>query len=294
MDYFTQFSFLQGHFLGHQNYWGFRNRYFWTDHMGWEWSPRLGTIETIKQELKLRAFVLTRKEAGIGSRKVYEQRHVEMTPSQRRIYKRAEKEFLLELPKEERLTNWNVVKLNWMQRIAGGFASEQDKVVFSERKVQELVSLLTGELVKEQVVVWFRFNRELENAAFRLTGQDVSIVSIKGSTLLSNRKSRLQKFARGDARVLLAQVKCAKFGLDCSAASTAIYYSNGYDYEDRVQSEDRIIHPKKVEPVLYIDLITRDSVDENVVEVLREKHVNARVFMTHLMDSIRARTDGST
>jgi hypothetical protein len=81
---------------------------------------------------------------------------------------------------------------------------------------------------------------------------------------------------------MLAQVKCGKFGLDWSVASTAIYYSNPYDMEDRAQSEDRIVSATKTEPVLYIDLITKDTIDEEVTEVLRDKNVTARSFFNSI------------
>ncbi len=73
-------------------------------------------------------------------------------------------------------------------------------------------------------------------------------------------------------------IQCGKFGLDLSAASTAIYYSNGFSHEDRAQSEDRIEHLRKREPLLFVDLVTRGSTDRTVLSLLRQKVSAGKFF----------------
>lgn len=284
LDYFEQFHFLRGMFMGYYNYYAFRKTFFISDAQGWDWYPTSGTVVAIKEHVHRYAHVLTRKEAGIGSRKIYTRRVVEMTPPQKKAYKKAERDFALELANgEDKLTAYIITKILWMSRIAGGFSSEADATTYSYAKVDELGELLLGELRKESVVVWFRFNREIEEVKIRLAGK-FSAMEITGATPLDTRAARLKLFQSGHARILLAQVKCAKFGLDCSKASTAIYFSNSYDYEDRAQSEDRIVHPQKNDPLLYIDLVTKGTIDEDISALLREKYGNSRVFMIKLME----------
>ncbi len=50
-----------------------------------------------------------------------------------------------------------------------------------------------------------------------------------------------------------------------------IYYSNGYDLEKRLQSEDRAHRIGQKKTVTYIDLIAEDTIDEKIVEALRKK-----------------------
>jgi SNF2 family DNA or RNA helicase len=56
-----------------------------------------------------------------------------------------------------------------------------------------------------------------------------------------------------------------------TAANTIIYYSNGYDLEKRLQSEDRAHRIGQKKNVTYIDIIAEDTVDEKIVKALREK-----------------------
>ena len=61
------------------------------------------------------------------------------------------------------------------------------------------------------------------------------------------------------------------YGITLTAASTVIYYSNGYDLEKRLQSEDRAHRIGQKKSVTYIDLIAENTVDEKIVKALRKK-----------------------
>jgi SNF2 family DNA or RNA helicase len=50
-----------------------------------------------------------------------------------------------------------------------------------------------------------------------------------------------------------------------------IYYSNSYDLEVRLQSEDRAHRIGQKGSVTYIDLMAPKTVDEKIVEALRNK-----------------------
>jgi SNF2 family DNA or RNA helicase len=50
-----------------------------------------------------------------------------------------------------------------------------------------------------------------------------------------------------------------------------IYYSNGYDLEKRLQSQDRIHRIGQKQPVTYIDIIAEDTVDNKIVKSLKKK-----------------------
>ena len=50
-----------------------------------------------------------------------------------------------------------------------------------------------------------------------------------------------------------------------------IYYSNNFDLEKRLQSEDRAHRIGQVNKVTYVDLVAKDTVDEKIVDALRNK-----------------------
>ena len=50
-----------------------------------------------------------------------------------------------------------------------------------------------------------------------------------------------------------------------------VYYSNSFDLEKRLQSEDRAHRIGQTKNVTYIDLISPGTVDEKIVKSLRDK-----------------------
>ncbi len=274
LEFFTQFTFQTGAFLGCRNYWSFRRRFF--QQYGFDWVPRPDARARIKEEVRKRAFCLTRKQAGIGSQKVYEVRTVEPSKEQLKLTKQVVADY--QLFDEE--TKWMPVVQTWLAQLAGGFAKEQQ---VGDGKFKELLALLKGELVQEQAIVFFRFNRELKEAERLLREAGISVGTMLGETTVEDRAVLGRAFRAGTIRVALLQIKVARFGIDLSAASTAIYFSNSYSLEDRLQSEDRIVHPSKKEPLLYIDLVTKQSLDPIVVRALRDKKSDAQYFSSRLL-----------
>lgn len=269
--------------MGCHNFWMFRHKYFMSDARGWEWKPRYGTLDQIKREVHKSAFMLSRHKANIGSKKLYQKRVVEMTADQARAYKQVKNEFAY----EDKETKWVVAQVTWLARIAGGF--DPDGVIhLSTRKLDELCRLIKEDLRNEQVIVWFRFNVELRAAVEALSNMGIKVAWITGSVNKKDRPPIVKAFQTGAIQVLAMQVKCGRFGLDCSAADTAIYYSNPYDGEDRAQTEDRIIHPKKTKPLLLVDLITKGSIDEDVIRILKRKRMSSRQFMRTLIGDLAA------
>ena len=61
------------------------------------------------------------------------------------------------------------------------------------------------------------------------------------------------------------------YGITLTQANTVIYYSNGYDLEKRLQSEDRAHRIGQKKSVTYVDMIAEKTVDEKIVRALRKK-----------------------
>jgi len=69
----------------------------------------------------------------------------------------------------------------------------------------------------------------------------------------------------------VGQPKTGGYGITLTAANTVIYYSNSYDLEIRLQSEDRAHRIGQTKAVTYIDLVSPDTIDEKVLDALRSK-----------------------
>lgn len=263
LDFFQQFKFLDGgHTFKSSNYWTFRSQRYTP--MLYDWAPNKGTLDFIRQRVGANSSILSRKDVNLDNPRVYEQRWIEMPVKWRKVYRTLEEEFLVEVEGAVGAkTDIAGAKHSWMRQLCGGFIER--KLVWPG-KVECIENLLDGELKGEQVVVWSIFNHEL----FHLR-EAIGATIITGSVKPQDRAAILAKFQGGKIRVLAIQPACLQRGVDLSAASTAIYYSTPLGNEMRSQSEDRILKVGDGKPLLFIDLVVRNTVDEDCAAIIKEK-----------------------
>ena len=99
-----------------------------------------------------------------------------------------------------------------------------------------------------------------------------SVVDYYGLTPQEERQENIKRFQNGDdCRFIVGTTQTGGYGITLTAASTMIYYSNGYDLEKRQQSEARIDRIGQERPMTYIDIICEKTVDTRIVKALRKK-----------------------
>ena len=98
------------------------------------------------------------------------------------------------------------------------------------------------------------------------------MVDYYGLTPKEERQPNIKRFQDDPkCRFFIGTPSTGGYGITLTAANTVIYYSNGYDLEKRLQSEDRAHRLGQQKPVLYIDINAEDTVDEKIVKALRTK-----------------------
>jgi hypothetical protein len=102
----------------------------------------------------------------------------------------------------------------------------------------------------------------------------------------------MQKFRQGQVRIMLAQIKAFKFGIDASVSSTMFLYSVSYSPDDLSQCMDRMSHPAKKDPLHYIWVIASNTKDQDVMEAYEDKKINARIFFRIMNEKQKARVEG--
>ena len=247
----------------------------------------------IRKTVGTRCHVLRRKDVKLDSPKIYEERSLELPRKYRKVYKEAEDLFILEdtSGRELERTTHSVVQYQWMRQLCGGFL--EGKLVW-DGKIKEVLALLDGELRSQSVVIWFDYNQEVRATKQALRKKGFTVAAITGATKrVRDRKVITDRFQQQKFQVLLLQQRVAQMGLDLSAADTAIYYSNPLAMLARMQTEDRIVQVVKKEnrPLLYLDLVVRDSVDHDVYRALREKRFKSTLTISRARRYCKERRD---
>lgn len=290
LELFTQYLFLDGHFMGYTDFWKWRVDYFEQDRF--TWVPKPGVSQLIKDYFHERSFVLPASKAGMNNRTIYQTRKYKMTPKQAKMYNEVEEEYAMTLLSGRRVeTGWKLAQRTWLRRIAGGFDAEGKLI--ADVGFKEWIELLTGELVTKKVVNWFAFRDELEVANHYAKKAGISFVSITGDDDPHKvRKPRLHTFRTTNTRLLNAMVECARYGIDCSVADAAYYYSNAEGNETRRQSIRRIRHPMKKTSDLIIDGVAKGTIAEEILYSLKNKGAESSMFLMTWESYLRRKYGG--
>lgn len=270
-DFVAQMIFLHGEFMGHRSYWTWRQEHMNPVRHGWV--VRGKSEGPIRAEVHRLNYFLTRKEAGLPDQMVRSTRWVQLPPAVRRATREAERDF--ELGGE--LTDSKLTVLTWLMRLAGG--RHKDPALRHDEKLKELEYLASGEFRGQKLVVWARFTAEIVAAEEYLRDRGHRVVRVTGEVDHDERARRIDDWSsKSGPRILVGQPRCLQMGVDLSAADVEVFVSNYPDFEIRSQAADRIVHPRKTWPVLCVDIVAEDSVDEDTVESLVDKDATAKSY----------------
>jgi SNF2 family DNA or RNA helicase len=100
-----------------------------------------------------------------------------------------------------------------------------------------------------------------------------SVATYYGGTEVEERQNIVDRFQdpEEDLRFFVGNPRTGGYGLTLTAANLVVYYSNSFDLEVRLQSEDRAHRIGQTSKVTYVDFITPGTVDEHIVKALRNK-----------------------
>ena len=95
--------------------------------------------------------------------------------------------------------------------------------------------------------------------------------AVKQVTVIQTKDYPLDTEGKLQSKYFVGNTQTGGYGITLTAASNVIYYSNSYDLEKRLQSEDRAHRIGQHKPVTYVDLIAEKTVDEKIIKALRKK-----------------------
>lgn len=280
-DYVEQMRFIcGGEFMGCRNFWTWRKRYMRPAFFGWDLKP--STRRRIKRAVRREAFIKTAKQAGCYVPKVFETRYVEPSSRIRRLYRELRKTYGIGGAEAK----YAVVVQTWLSMLAGGIVpAEYDpgKEIEDNFKAREVVNLIKGELAGKQIVVWARFTREIRMLQRALNAARIKCFRLTGLTKQKFRGRVLAEFEKTPGGVIIIQSQVGQYALPLHFTAAQIFYSNVFSGGTRGQQEKRSDHMDKKEPVLIIDLVTRGTIDEALVEVLQSKKRSHKFFVQRVM-----------
>jgi len=281
MDFYTQFKFLDVNILGYQSFYAFQNHFAEIiqrsigSHSFRE-VKSFRNLDELKKLTKAYSYRVLKKECLDLPDKIYNKHYVDLTPEQDKLYKQMKKDAIAELEELETVTANSVMTqlLRLHTMICGFVKTDNDNIV--DIKNNRLDSLL--ELVSyndDKVIIWANYVhniKSIKQALEKIYGGG-SVVTYYGGTALDDRKQAIELFQSNDnnVRFFVGNQMTAGYGITLTNANQVIYYSNSFDLEKRLQSEDRAHRIGQINKVTYYDLTAKDTIDEKIVKTLCSK-----------------------
>ena len=281
MDLYSQCAVLSTKALGFKSYYAFQNRYALVvkRSMGTRAFQEIvgyRRLDELNEKLDTFSNRVLKEDCLDLPDKVYTKRYVPLTDEQEKMYKQMKKLALAKLESGELATTASVLtQIMRLQQICCGFLQpdEGEIEVLDNNRLKELLEI-TEEL-QGKAIIWASYTHDIQQIASSLRDRfgPEAVATYYGATPQDERQEIVDKFQdpKSPLRFFVGQPRTGGYGITLTAATTMIYYSNSYDLEIRLQSEDRAHRIKQENKVTYIDLVSPDTIDEKILKALRSK-----------------------
>tara|TARA_R100001510_G_C7644932_1_gene202331 strand:- start:152 stop:1597 length:1446 start_codon:yes stop_codon:yes gene_type:complete len=281
MDLFSQCSFLEEKALGYNSYFAFQNRYAIVrqQKMGQRSFQEIvgyRRLDELNEKLVQFSKRILKSECLDLPDKLYTKRYVALTDEQKRLYDQMKDMALAMLEDGELATTTSVLtQIMRLQQIScGHFTPDVGETRSLEsNRLDELLNI-TEEL-QGKCIIWASYTHDIQriHSALRDCFGPEAVALYYGDTAQDMRQETVDRFQdpKDPLRFFVGQPRTGGYGITLTAATTVIYFSNSYDLEIRLQSEDRAHRIGQKNPVTYIDLVSPDTLDEKILNALKSK-----------------------
>lgn len=222
---------------------------------------------------RIRPFLLRRLKGDVLRElpdKVEVEMVADMTPEQRRIYEAS----LLRLrPQVEGMFGGRnrvqmLAAITELRQICGHPSLVLPDYAASSGKMDMLLDVLPGALeAGHRALIFSQFTRMLRILQRRLEAVGVQCMYLDGDTPPRRRVEMVEQFNAGQGQVFLISLKAGGSGLNLVGADTVIHFDPWWNPAAEDQATDRAHRIGQKSTVTVIRLITRGSIEEQVVRL---------------------------
>ena len=280
LDLYTQCEFLNENLLGFTSYYTFRNRYavMKNANFGGRRVQLVGgyqRLEELSRILKPFSDRVLKENCLDLPEKTYIERQVELTDEQKKTYETMKSAALALLKGKVATAPHVLTQMMRLHQITCGHLKNDDGTTtdLKNGRIDELIDLLDE--VEGKVIIWANYVHDIEGLVKAISKEygEETVVQYYGATSSDDRAKAIKSFQDPKSKVkyFIGNPQTAGYGITLTEAGTVVYFSNGYDLEKRLQSEDRAHRIGQKKSVTYVDFIAPKTVDEKIVKALRNK-----------------------
>ena len=295
LDLYSQCEFLDPYLLDFTSYYAFRNRYaeMKTLHVrgrSIQVVKKFVNLGELSETLKNFSYRVLKEDCLDLPPKNWIKRYITLTPDQFKVYDQMKRQAVAHLNGKASSTMTVLTQLMRLQQITCGHfvANDGSTQDIKSNRINELMDVLSE--IEGKVIIWGHWQKDITNIIKAIVDEygPGSVVDYYGLTPQDERQENIREFQNNpECRFIVGTPQTGGYGITLTQANTVVYFSNGYDLEKRLQSEDRAHRIGQKQTVTYVDLICEDTVDEKIVKALRDKiNIASEVMGEELKDWI--------
>lgn len=267
-------------------------------------------LDELKQKIQGHSTRVLKRDCLDLPDKVFITRTIKMSKEQKKHYESMNEDLKVEMLQGSLTVKEAIVRMIRLQQILGGHIplvvgtkeiihetpigemiehqeiTEMTPIDDVNYRLKEMLSYL--EEVQGKVIIWARFTSEvemIEKALADVYGSE-TVVTYYGATDTEDRQNAVDEFQNigrnpdnqketfeKDSKVtfFVANQAAAGIGITLTKAEYCIYYSNSFNLEHRLQSEDRAHRIGQMKNVVYLDFEVPETIDTQLLDSLVRK-----------------------
>jgi SNF2 family DNA or RNA helicase len=295
LDLWAQFMILDGGKTFGNNFFVFRAKYFRDKNAGWaskpgyfpDWVPKPGIEAEISRLIDAKSSRRHEDDVLKLPPRIFKKAYVEMGKEQAKVYRQMEEQLVAEIEAGTCAATNALSQVTRLLQILAGYLplpEMQSTGFFDDNpRLERLHELLRELSPQNKIIVWACFTPEYQLIESKLKYLGIEFAELTGR--IQEKQAEIERF-RNDpkCRVMIANAKAGGVGVNLVEAAYSIYYSRGYSLGDYEQSAARNrrggseIHSS----VVQIDLVVKNTLDEEVLDALQRKENFASTVLDRL------------
>jgi len=280
LDLYTQCQFLNPQLLGFTSYLAFRNRYA---EMGdipvgsnrWISVPKYyKNLDDLERKLKSFSTRIRKDQCLDLKPKIRQKRYIDLEGENKALYEKLRTHALAIVEDSTISFSNKLTEIIKLHQVCNGFTKNDDGEILQLHKqklnaLEEIIDETDGKII---VFANYIYNINEIVAFLQQKYGKNSTVSIYGAVDVEDRTKAVKRIQEDkNTRFIVINPTTGGFGLTLTACNTVIYFSNNYNLEVRMQSEDRAHRMGQKGSVVYIDIVARNTLDEAIMKSLVNK-----------------------
>lgn len=301
VDIFQQYKVLDGGRTFGDNFYAFRNTYFWDRNAAWktsgsrkyfpDWTIKEGSVEEINQKIFTKAMRVEKRSCLDLPPLIKKTIKVGMDPKQARVYAELLKDYVTFIGDDSVSASLAIVKALRLMQITSDFVTldgtDTDGELVQHRfertpKLDALEELLEEILPSSKVLVWAVWRENYRSLRKLFERLKVKHVEVHGGVSEKGKRDAVEQFQTDPStRIFLGHPGSGGIGINLVEADTSIFYSRTFSLEHSLQAEARNDRggSERHEKLTRYDIVCEGTIDQVATErLLMKEEVSAKTL----------------